>query len=238
MQKSKITILSTRPVGKLLVEEAALHNIIIDEISFIRTQEIIDNKTKKKIEHLSAENINAVFTSMNAVESVKKFIPANSPWRIFCIGNTTAKLVSDIFGKKNIAGTADNAFLLAENIAADPTIKRVYFFCGDKRRDELPQKLREKNIDVDEVVVYKTIEIPRKISKKYDGILFFSPSAVQSFFLKNSLQPNSQVFAIGSTTADALKPFTRQHVITADTPGKRNLVEQAIKYFCQHVAKT
>ncbi len=238
MRKSKIAILSTRPVGKLLVEEAALHNIIIEEISFIQTQEIIDSRIEKKIEHLSAENINAVFTSMNAVEAVKKFIPANSSWRIFCIGDTTGKLASNIFGEKNIAGTAGNAFLLAENIIADPTIEQVYFFCGDKRRNELPQKLRANNIDIDEVIVYKTIETSQKVSKKYDGILFFSPSAVQSFFLKNSLQPNSQVFAIGSTTANALKPFTQQHVITADMPGKRNLVEQAIKYFCQPAAKT
>ena len=231
MQKNKVNILSTRPVGKALIAEAAQHDIIIDEISFINTEEIIDGTLAKKIGQLSRENINAVFTSMNAVEAVRKFIPSKSSWKIFCIGNTTKKLVKDIFGQENIAGTADNALELAENILSDKGIKKVYFFCGDQRRDELPKKLKGNNIDIEELVVYKTIETRELISKKYDGILFFSPSAVHSFFLKNFIPDETQVFAIGATTADALKPFTQQPVIIADFPGKKNLVEQAINYF-------
>ncbi len=231
MPKNKVKILSTRPVGKALIHEAALHDIIIDEISFINTEEIIDSSIAKKIEHLSHENINAVFTSMNAVEAVRKFIPLQSSWKIFCIGNTTKKLVTNVFGEENIAGTGDNALHLAGNIISNSKIKKVYFFCGDQRRDELPGKLKDNNIEIEELVVYKTIETPELIKKKYDGILFFSPSAVQSFFLKNSMQPGTQVFAIGSTTANALKLFTQQHVITADMPGKKNLVCQAINYF-------
>ncbi len=231
MQKSKVNILSTRPVGKALIEEAATHDIIIDEISFINTEEIIDSAMAKKIERLSHENINAVFTSMNAVQAVRKFIPSNSSWKIFCIGNTTKKLLKNIFGEENIAGTGDNALHLAENIISHTAIKKVYFFCGDQRRDELPVKLKDYNVEIEEFIVYKTIETSHEISKKYDGILFFSPSAVQSFFSKNSIQRNTQVFAIGSTTANAVKPFTQQHVITADMQGKKNLVSRAINYF-------
>lgn len=231
MQKNKVNILSTRPVGKALIQEAALHNIIIDEISFIKTEEIIDSSIAKKIEQLSHENINAVFTSMNAIEAVRKFIPSKSSWKIFCIGNTTMKLLKKIFGEENIAGIGDNALHLAENIISHPAIKKVYFFCGDQRRDELPAKLKEYNVEIEELVVYKTIETSHEILKKYDGILFFSPSAVQSFFSKNSISPGTKVFAIGSTTANALKLFTQQHVITADMPGIKNLVCQAINYF-------
>lgn len=231
MQKNKVNILSTRPVGKALIQEAALHDIIIDEISFIKTEEIIDSSIAKKIEHLSHENINAVFTSMSAVDAVRKFIPSKPSWKIFCIGNTTKKLVKKIFGEENIAGSGDNALNLAENIISNSKIKKVYFFCGDQRRDELPGMLKDNNVGIEEIIVYKTIETPQLISKKYDGILFFSPSAVQSFFLKNSISPGTKVFAIGSTTATALKLFTQQHVITADMPGIKNLLCQAINYF-------
>ncbi|HEY8660501.1 MAG TPA: hypothetical protein VIL78_15810, partial [Hanamia sp.] len=62
MQKNKIYILSTRPVGVELITEAAKKDIIIDEISFIDTEEIIDTSTKKKIQELSCQNIIAVFT--------------------------------------------------------------------------------------------------------------------------------------------------------------------------------
>ncbi len=231
MKKGKVNILSTRPVGKRLIEEAAIHDIIIDEITFIETEEIIDNSFAKKIEQLSQENITAVFTSMNAVEAVRNFIPLNSAWKIFCIGNTTKKLVKNIFGENSIAGTADNALHLAESIISHSTIKKVYFFCGDQRRDELPGKLKDNNIEIEELVIYKTIETSQVISKKYDGILFFSPSAVESFFLKNQLSPNTQAFAIGQTTANSLKPFSQQQVITADAPAKKDLVEKAINYF-------
>ncbi len=231
MQKNSIHILSTRPVGKALIDEAALHDIFIDEISFIDTEELINPDTEKKIKQLSGENINAVFTSMNAVEAVRGLISSNSLWKIFCIGNTTKQLAEDIFGKEKIAGTAHNASHLAENISDNPQVKKVHFFCGDQRRDELPEILKENNIQIEEIVVYKTIETPQVISKKYDGILFFSPSAVQSFFLKNSITGNTKLFAIGSTTANALKPFTQQHVIIADLPGKKNLVFQAINFF-------
>lgn len=231
MQKNKVIILSTRPVGKALIQEAAMNDIIIDEISFINTEEILGTSISEKIERLSHENINVVFTSMNAVEAVRKFIPSQSSWKIFCIGNTTKKLVKNIFGEESIAATGDNALHLAENIITNSAIKKVYFFCGDQRRDELPRKLQDNNVDIEELVVYKTKETPQVISKKYDGILFFSPSAVQSFFLKNSIQPGMQVFAIGSTTANAVKLFTQQHVITANVPGKRNLVFQAVNHF-------
>ncbi|MEO8112565.1 MAG: uroporphyrinogen-III synthase, partial [Ginsengibacter sp.] len=180
------------------------------------------------------ENINAVFTSMNAVEALRKFVPSKSSWRVFCIGNTTKKLVKDIFGEGNLSGIGNNATALAENIVSDKGIKKVYFFCGDQRRDELPRKLKDNNIDIEELIVYKTIETAEKISKVYDGILFFSPSAVHSFFLKNLISDETQVFAIGTTTADALKPFTQQPVIIADFPGKKNLVEQAINYFSKN----
>ncbi|MEO8416473.1 MAG: uroporphyrinogen-III synthase, partial [Ginsengibacter sp.] len=78
---------------------------------------------------------------------------------------------------------------------------------------------------------YKTIETPHIIKQHYDGILFYSPSAVKSFFLKNTLQNNTELFAIGSTTAKALKHFTQLPVIIAEMPGKENLVKLAIHHF-------
>ena len=231
MQRNKVNILCTRPIGEALVREAASHNIVIDEVCFIDTQEIIDNDLAKKVEELSNKQVNVVFTSMNAVEAIRKFIPERSLWKVFCIGNTTKKLVKDIFGKNNLSGTGNNATELAENIMRDKSIKKVYFFCGDQRRDELPGVLQKNNVEVEEIIVYKTIETSKSISKRYDGILFFSPSAVHSFLLKNLIPNQAQVFAIGTTTADALQPFTQQPVIIADFPGKENLLEQAINYF-------
>ena len=231
MQKNKIHILSTRPLGEALVKKAALQNIIVDEIEFIKTEEISDKGITQKTQSLLKENITAVFTSMNAVEVVGKLLTTKSSWKIFSIGNTTKNLLIKYFGKESIYASADNANLLAEKIAERKDIKEVTFFCGDQRRDELPEKLKSNGIKVHEVIVYTTTETALAISKVYDGILFFSPSAVNSFLLKNKISPKTQLFAIGSTTANALQPFTNQPVIIAETPGKENLLHLAINHF-------
>ena len=161
MQKNKVHILSTRPVGEALVSEAAQNDIIIDEVSFINTVEIKNAEIEQKIDELAHQKITVVFTSMNAVDAVAKFIPAKkTSWKIFCIGNTTKKMVKKIFGEENICATADSAEQLAEKITENSSIKNIVFFCGDQRRNELPDKLKNNGIAVEELIVYKTIETP------------------------------------------------------------------------------
>jgi uroporphyrinogen-III synthase len=231
MQKNKVAILSTRPVGEDLVSKAARHGIIIDEVPFIKTSEIKNAAIEQRIKDLSDKKIVAVFTSMNATEAVGKYLSSKTSWKIFCIGHTTKKIVKKIFGEENICATADSAEQLAEKINENPSVKNIVFFCGDQRRNELPGKLKNNGIAVEEVIVYKTFKTPQALTKQYDGILFFSPSAVQSFFLKNSLTGTTRVFAIGATTADTAQPFTQLPVIISDKPGAENLVNLAIEYF-------
>ena len=116
-------------------------------------------------------------------------------------------MIEKYFGSKLVAGTADSAKGLADIITKNSNSDEVVFFCGDHRRDELSAILREKNIEVNEIVAYKTTLVPHKIEKKYDGILFFSPSAVQSFFQKNKLDEETILFAIGNTTANEIKKY-------------------------------
>jgi uroporphyrinogen-III synthase len=231
MQKNKIHILSTGQVDKDLIEEGSKRNIIIDEIPFISIEPLINNTLKENIENLSLKNINVVFTSLNAVEVVSKHISNKSSWKIFCIGNMTKNLVAELFGSENIIGHAESANQLAQKIIEDTSIKAVTFFCGYHRRDELPEKLKTNGVAVEEIIVYNTKETPHVIKKEYDGILFYSPSAVNSFFIKNNISEKIQLFAIGSTTADALKHFTPHPVIIAEMPGKENLIHLAIDHF-------
>ncbi|HEU5051580.1 MAG TPA: uroporphyrinogen-III synthase [Hanamia sp.] len=231
MANNKIVILSTRPVGKAAQEKALRHHIHIEEIPFIKTEESIDATKAGIIRKLIDQKIAVVFTSMNAVEAVHKQVKGKTNWEIFCIGNTTQKLVNKYFGEKNISGFADNASKLAEVIVAKKNVQKVIFFCGYQRRDELPEELKKSMIQVEEIVVYKTMAIPQNISKQYDAVLFFSPSAVKSFFSINEINSSTKLFAIGETTANEIRNFTQQSVFVADKPGKENLVELAINYF-------
>jgi uroporphyrinogen-III synthase len=80
-------------------------------------------------------------------------------------------------------------------------------------------------------VVYETLAIEHAVVKEYDAVLFFSPSAAESFFKKNKLLTKTIVFAIGNTTAQTVSRFCSNKVIISKLPGKDELVGQAIEYF-------
>ena len=147
-----------------------------------------------------------VFTSSKAVEAVAANLETHPMhWNFFCIGHGTRTTVHKYFGGSSITATADNASQLAKEIIGRGITHDVLFFCGDQRRDELPDMLSAAGIRATEIVTYETILTPEKIVRQYDGILFFSPSAVQSFFSMNAVQPQTMLFSIGSTTAVGLK---------------------------------
>jgi len=232
MQQNKIFILSTRPIGDPLINESKHQNIEIDILSFIETVPIRSIEVQQEIENALLKSSAVVFTSMNAVEAVANELDGHQPdWRIYSIGNTTRQLVKKYFGEEAIAGTAESAAELAELIVEEDNSDDIFFFCGEQRRDELPDILRSNDIDVNEIVVYQTIQVKHKIEKTYHGILFFSPSAVQSFFSNNKISDKTILFAIGNTTATEIKKYANNKIITGDEPSKENLVMEMIRYY-------
>ena len=232
MPKNKINILSTRPLEDSLIDEANEKGIHIEVLSFIETETLQNTHVKQEIEQALLQSAAVVFTSMNAVDAVANYQDDQQPdWRIYCIGATTSKLVQKYFGEELIAGTASNATELAELIADESDFNEVVFFCGDLRRDELPDILRSNNIEVSEIIVYQTIAVPHKIERQYNGILFFSPSAAESFFRANKLPETTLLFAIGNTTADEIKKFSNNKIFISDELGKENLVKKMIDFY-------
>jgi uroporphyrinogen-III synthase len=59
---------------------------------------------------------------------------------------------------------------------------KYIFSAANKRRNELPLVLTQYNIAVHELEVYTTTILEHITFKTYNGILFFSPSAVEGFF--------------------------------------------------------
>ena len=236
MPENKISILSTRPLSESSVTAANAAGISIDMVSFIETEPVMSPEIRQKIRAVSERPATVIFTSMNAVETVAAGQSEKQPsWTIYCIGNTTEQLVKKYFGEHSrIAGTAKSAAALAELIIHKDHIDEVVFFCGDQRREELPGILRNNQVTVNEVIVYHTINTPHKIDKAYDGILFFSPSAVESFFSNNKTPRATVLFAIGDTTASEIKKYTDNRIIVGNAPGKEILVKNMITYFSQN----
>ena len=232
MPEHKLHILSTRPVDISRIEEAQQKGIILDVLSFIETEAIQTIEVQQEIEWASVQQATVVFTSMNAVEAVTEMLDGHIPdWSIYCMGYKTKQLITDYFGETAISGTADNAAELADEMLENEEPEEVIFFCGNQRRDELPGKLRSHHISVNEIVVYETLPVEHKVEKEYDAVLFFSPSAAESFFKKNKLTARAVVFAIGNTTANTVKRFCSNKIIISKLPGKEELVTEALEYF-------
>lgn len=231
MPDKRIQILSTRPITGAQLDNARKKGVDITVQSFIETTALQEIAVQQEIEWASVQETVVVFTSMNAVVAVTDMLDGHVPsWRIYCMGYATQKLVAEYFGETSIAGTGASALELAETIIEEEPDELI-FFCGNIRRDELPVKLSREGITVHEICVYETLATPHKMEKTFDGILFFSPSAAESFFSNNTIPPETVLFAIGQTTRDTLAHFTRNKIVVSKEPGKDEMVEQAVKYF-------
>ena len=228
---NKVQILSTKKISDSFIKSAAENNIGIDEMSFIETKESISATIKNRIKELSAQNITAIFTSSNAVTAVGKIVSPQTNWKIFCIEPATKKWVEKIFTNSPVAGAAEDAAELSKKIIRDKSVKQIFFFCGNLRRDLLPLELKKSGINVEELIVYNTAENPQAVTKNYDGILFFSPSAVRSFFEKNKINAETILFAIGKTTAAEVKNYSKNTTVISEIPDTQKLIADVIKYF-------
>lgn len=232
MLLNKPTILITAGVDESLLNEITAKGFVADVIPFIKTEIIQSKKIQAQIENIAQQNATIVFTSKNAVNAVAPHLQNKKPgWKIYSTANATRNLIEKLFDKDSIAGVGNNAADLAEQIIKDNKATEVYFFCGDKKRDELPSLLAKNNIVAKEIEVYTTTIIKNRIKKNYDGILFFSPGAAEGFFAVNNINNKTILFAIGNTTADEIKKHSGNKIVVSDKAEKKYLAEKMIEFF-------
>lgn len=174
---------------------------------------------------------NLIFTSQNAFKSfllnddAVKFKDST----IFCVGSKTKAVIEK--GGYKVSASADTAEELASIIINDYKSENFTFFCGSLRRDTLPDALAAANINYTEVEVYETVLTPHTIHSKLDGLLFFSPSGIESYLLANAITTET-CFCIGATTAAALKGVT-DTIVVANKPSVENVIVQVRNYYKQ-----
>jgi uroporphyrinogen-III synthase len=163
-----------------------------------------------------------IFTSQNAVKNLSQ-TPFNG--RVYASGKQTAKTLKEK-GFETKSGDSETARSLAELIAEDG-VKSALFFCGNIRRNELPNYLAKKEVQLKEKVVYHTLLDPKKIpSQKGDALFFMSPSAVESFAMMNEFDTDLNYFSIGETTASTLRKKGVQKINTAKEASFEAMLEQ------------
>lgn len=171
---------------------------------------------------------NVIITSKNGVESIlNSFTKDELNFKnIYCVGRRTKKLIEQKIGK--VTFQARNASKLAEYLSNELQGKEVTYFCSDLRLDTLPTVLAENEITVHEIEAYKTMYSPVIVKEYVNGVLFYSPSTVESYMQENSA--DKIAFCIGESTAkEARKHF--DNVQVANLPTVESVIEMVNLHF-------
>ena len=216
------SVYSTKKLSKAQ-KEIVSHTIDILDSDFIK---IRFNRISPKVMKTKIENV--IITSQNGVEAIlNSFTKDEIKFKnIFCVGRRTKKLIENRIGK--VVHVSKNAKNLAEYLSKELENKEVTYFCSNLRLDILPAYLQSHDIVVNEVEAYKTMLSPVEIDAEVSGVLFFSPSGIESYLQKNNT--NRVAFCIGETTAlEARKHFKKVEV--AHLPSVDSALELVNTYF-------
>lgn len=234
---AQYTILSTKKINPPLKAALEEKGVQVWEEEFIAIRPMLSMRKYQEIwPWISTTSpVTIVFTSQHAVATIDKYLHGGDAcyvpghWNAFCLNGATREAAIQILSEAQIIDTAPNATELAAKIIAHNP-KQVVFFCGNQRRDELPHLLKAAGIEVTEIIVYETIATPVLATGSFDAVLFFSPSAVKSFFSANTLKKETACIAIGDTTATALSEYTNNKVIISEAPTQQKMLESAWHY--------
>lgn len=218
----QINIVSTKKLLPNQKQELLNANFTVIEEDFI--------ETNIKNFELSKVNNNLIFTSQNAVQSILQHPKCEDlkSKDVFSIGMKTKDLLTE--NGFNVVAYTGYAADLAEIISLIYSEESFTFFSGNLRRDVLPNTLKENGITFNEIEVYETKITSKKVTKKVDGILFFSPSAVESYFKMNTIKDET-CFCIGETTAEALENKKVKTIVIADKPSVENVIAEVLEYY-------
>ncbi|MEO8933788.1 MAG: hydroxymethylbilane synthase [Xanthomarina sp.] len=177
---------------------------------------------------LKAPMKNVIITSQNTVDAILTNCPAEDLKfeNIYCVGRRTKRLVERRIGK--VVHVENYGKDLANYLAEHLEDREVNYFCSDLRLDYIPDILTKNNIKINEIEAYQTKYDAIEVAKDIEGIMFYSPSTVQSFIKKN--HANGIAFCIGDSTAlEARKHF--KDVRVAKIPTVESVIELVNEHY-------
>ena len=153
-----------------------------------------------------------IFTSTNALSAlIQNPAYQDIPCRkAFCVGEKTQKFLQE--NGWEVIASFPYASLLASYLVENFPQASMAFFCGDKRLDTLPHALLT----------------PKHLETSFEALLFFSPSAVESFLMENTFG-SEKIICIGTTTQKALPKGIESFL--ADTPTLTGMRDCCIRIF-------
>ena len=85
------------------------------------------------------------------------------------------------------------------------------------------------NIALKEVKVYETLYNEKTFHNSFDGVMFYSPSGIESYTKTNNLK-STVAYCIGNTTAQVAKTYTDK-IIIAKKPSLEDVIDSVLKDF-------
>ena len=216
-----LNILSTKKLNKINQELFKTNNLNLFQHDFINTSLI----NFKLPDHngswifTSKTAVNAVFTSNEKTKCIGK--------TMYCVGKSTKSLL--LKNGQKVTKMTENLSKLADFIKKNAKNENFIFCCGSIKNEVFSDFFKTNNITLTEIPVYKTELNSKKIEKKFNGIMFFSPSGVKSYLEKNSFH-NTMCICIGETTSNYVSNFSK-NIITCDSPSINSVVYLTINLF-------
>ena len=169
-----------------------------------------------------------VFSSQNAVRSFLASPTASAHQNpILCVGEKTKSLLEE--NGQKVIKTAQNMLELVDFI--QKTIKNEHFLhiCGNRKLADFAAGMQKAGIYYTEVTAYHTHLVSRVQTPEPQGLLFYSPSGVESYLQNNSIGA-SWCFCIGETTANAVRRLTK-YLTVSPKPDADLLVAATATHF-------
>ncbi len=171
-----------------------------------------------------------VFSSQNAVHSFLAHSEASQHQKpILCVGEKTKSLLEK--NGQKVVKTAQNMLELVDFIQKSMKNDHFLHICGSRKLPHFADGMQAASIMYDEVTAYHTHLFPRLQYPEPQGVLFYSPSGVESYLQKNQIG-RSWCFCIGETTAAAIAPLTRK-ITVSPKPDTELLVKAVAKHYRQ-----
>lgn len=233
----KIHVLTTKFLIESEIKRLVNAGLTCSYMPYIEIKSKDDQQTILKVKKIFEESNDQtlfVFTSMNALRFMFLAQKYNGKYlgkiKVACIDGLTYQNSLNFFKADNIVIRAANAAALGEQISKS-NFNHIIHFCGNISLGDVSDALSVSNKKSDRVVVYETVLTPHKARAVYDGILFFSPSAVESYYSVNEPDEKSVCFAIGATTSKEILKHHSNKMVVCNKASQSEMITQVIEYF-------
>lgn len=222
-----MNVFAGRKLKKESIDKLTSAGLIVQDINLV---EVVFLNDDKLIEFVKSNDSPWVFTSKNGVKGIVELARNNNlsikSRNCFCIEPVTSDfaMLSGFQVLDSAPSSAELAYKIAEH-----RIKSVVHSTCENRRAELYDGLAKLDIDINALVTYEKSENPQRTNNA-EMLLFFSPSQIDAFLVKQNLPSHAQAFCIGETTATYLKAKQKNKVIVPDKSTEKSMINAVLRY--------